>query len=701
MTYDLFISCPRNVEYLLDDELRGFGFVTKKVSPSGVYGTADLKTLYHLCLWSRLANRVQWVLFSGDASDEHAFYQLCRQYDWPALLSKDNTFVVDFYGQAAYINNTMYGAQRLKDAIVDSFMSLGQRPSVDKRNPDVRFHAHLKNNILTVSVDLLGYSLHQRGYRIAAGDAPLKENIAAAMLVRAGWESLLAKGYDFVDPFCGSGTLLIEAAMMATQTAPGLLNHHHAFHSWPDHNAALWQQCVDEAKAKQQPLTCRLFGFDTDPRVIDVAKANMANIGFAEEITLKQQAIKDFQPLLAPALIASNPPYGERLSDAKSVLACYQALGQALYHHCQGSKAAILTSEPSLAYAIGLKVAKRYHLYNGPLPVGLYCMTIDADNQLKGETQERLNPRMAALKNRLEKNQKHLNRWLKRTGHTCYRLYHADLPDYAFIIDVYGDWAHVQEYAPPKEIPEAKAQKRVAEMQHVLPKVLDLPPAHIVLKQRKRQKGATQYQAMAKKGHNLIVTEGRAKYTVNLFDYLDTGLFLDHRVLRLRFSQTLKQKRFLNCFCYTGTVSVQAALAGAMTWNVDLSNTYLTWAKDNFHLNKLDPNQHHFIQADCLQWLKDCAQRFDVIFLDPPSFSNSKRMQTTLDIQRDQVELVTLAMRCLAPEGRLYFSNNLRHFRLSVEIQEKFQTRDITAQTLDEDFKGGKKSHQCFEICHR
>lgn len=704
MNYPLFISCPRNMEYLLENESKTLGLAVNQVSPMGVYGDADLKTLYEICLWSRLANRAQLILFSGDVTDEASLNQLCSQYNWKELFSVDKTIAIDFHGESSFINNTMYGAQLVKDGIVDYFKQFGNRPSVDKNNPDIRLHAYMKHDKLTVSLDLLGYSMHQRGYRLAAGSAPLKENVAAAILIRIGWPQLAEQGYNFVDPFCGSGTFLIEAAMIASKTAPGLLRHldkKQVFKNWHGHDEQLWQAVIKAAEQKRQPIKNSILGFDGGIKILEIARENINNSGFAESITVKQQAIKDYQSQpgasSTPGLLVCNPPYGERLADPLTLLPLYQDIGRALFTHCQGWQAAVLTTKPMLAKAIGLRFDKQYNFYNGPLKAKLYCIQIDDSNKLATNSHGKLNPNAQALHNRLTKNRKHLSKWLKRTNTSCYRLYDADLPDYAFAVDLYGNWVHVQEYAPPKEIPEHKAHKRIVEMLQVLKDVLDIPASHFVLKQRKRQKGSEQYQRFDKKNRFITVTEGAAKFRVNLHDYLDTGLFLDHRPLRLQFSKSL-QGNFLNCFCYTAAFSVQAALSGATTCNVDLSSTYLEWAKENFKLNQIRLSDHSFIQADCLQWMKDCREKFDVIFLDPPSFSNSKRMETTLDIQRDQEMLVDLAMKRLVSDGILYFSNNLNKFKLSQKISEKYQVVDITTKTLDEDFKRSKHIHHCYKI---
>ena len=699
-TYPLFISCPRNMEYLLADEVKALGLAITKTSPMGVYGDADLKTLYNICLWSRLANRVQLILFSGKVADAKAFYQRCRQFHWPSLFTVDKSLAIEFHGSNRFINSTMFGAQLIKDAVVDTFRAeTDERPMIDKQLPDIRLQAHIKYQTLTVSLDLVGYSLHQRGYREATGGAPLKENVAAALLMRCQWPSLAAEGYAFVDPCCGSGTLLIEAALMAANIAPGLLRSDQALKHWLGHDDELWQQCRADAQSARRAITNSISGYDNDKKVLIKARDNIANAGLSQYINVCHQSVAGFTaPSYAHGLLLTNPPYGERLSDPLQLKPLYQQLGQALATHCRGWQAGVLTADPNLAAAIGLRVDKTYQFYNGPLPVTLSTYTLDEQNQYREPAPKRLSASAEALRNRLLKNQKALNKWLKREVITCYRLYDADIPEYAFAIDIYNDWAHVQEYAPPKTVPEKVAAKHTQELLQVLPQVLELPDNHIVLKQRQQQKGKQQYQALNQKREQMTVYEGGVKLLVNLHDYLDTGLFLDYRPLRKQFSDKAPGRRFLNLFCYTASVSVHAALAGAQTTNVDMSKTYIDWAMQNFKINRLALKGHRFIQADCLQWLRQCREKFDAIFLDPPSFSNSKRMQTTFDVQRDHAALIEQTMRLLAPGGALYFSTNKKKFVLADDVCEKFAVKEITPQTIDPDFKRTPEIHRCYLI---
>ncbi|KTD18803.1 N6-adenine-specific DNA methylase [Legionella lansingensis] len=698
MKYPLFISCPKGLEYLLEEEVKSLGLHVTRISPQGVYGEVeDIAIIYQLCLWSRLANRVQLLLFSGEAHNEQSLYKLCNIFPWQTVFTADKSLAIEFHGTSTHIRNSMFGAQVVKDGIVDHFRQFkGLRPSVERGNPQIRLHAHLKNDIVTVSYDLTGYSLHQRGYRTQAGEAPLKENVAAAMLIRARWPQLAAKGYSLHDPFCGSGTIVIEAAMMASQIAPGLLRQDQSLIHWAQHQPSLWEKVRTLALQQVKPLRVKLKGTDSHTKAIKIAHANAERAGVLPLVEFAVAPINDAKPAYEKGLVICNPPYGERLGNVTQLVPIYQQLGATLHAHYQGWHAAVLTSGAMLAKAMGLRSDKQYTLFNGPLECKLYCINLEPENRLKGKGGASSGSQMLA--NRLRKNHQHLQKWAKRNHITCYRVYDADLPEYAYAIDLYNDYAVLQEYAAPANIPAHKAEKRSLEVIQIVPQVLGIAADKLVVKQRKPQKGSSQYQKMEETKHSITVVEGNAKLKVNLYDYLDTGLFLDHRLLRMRFAQLKPGTRFLNCFCYTASASVHAALAGAMTTNVDLSKTYLKWAQDNFKLNQLDLSQHQFVHDDCMEWLKITRDKFDVIFLDPPSFSNSKRMKQTLDVQRDQEMLIEAAMRLLNPEGILYFSTNLKQFKLSAAITEKYEVRNISAETIDLDFKRSKRIHHCFMI---
>jgi 23S rRNA (guanine2445-N2)-methyltransferase / 23S rRNA (guanine2069-N7)-methyltransferase len=311
--------------------------------------------------------------------------------------------------------------------------------------------------------------------------------------------------------------------------------------------------------------------------------------------------------------------------------------------------------------------------------------------------------------NRLRKNLRRLKGWCKRTGVTCYRVYDADLPEYAAAVDLYREaygaqrlFAHVQEYQAPRSIPEETTARRLDELIAAVLEVFDIPGEQLACKTRARGKGGSKYGRLDARGEFLVVQEGPVRLEVNLFDYLDTGLFLDHRPVRLRIGREVAGKRFLNLFSYTSTATVHAAVGGAAaSVSVDLSATYLDWARRNLDLNGADPAAHHLAQDDVVRWLETSRQTFDLIFCDPPTFSNSKRAED-FDVQQHHVRLLALAMARLAPDGLLIFSNNFRRFRLDRPALEGFALiEEITPRTIDEDFSRNQKIHGCWELRHR
>ncbi len=701
MNQPIFASCPKGLEYLLEQELQALGLSITHVSPQGVYGLASLETAYQLCLWSRIANRIQWILCQESCVNKDQIYQLCRQYPWSTYFSEHQSIHIEFHGSSADIRNTLFGAQLIKDGIVDHFRAIhGLRPSIARENADIRVHAYLKNDSLTLSLDMTGFSMHERGYRKEAGTAPIKENLAAAILMRAHWPNLATQNAGFFDPFCGSGTFVIEAAMMATHRAPGLLRHDQSFQSWLIHKPALWAQLKQDAIASIKPITIPLEGCDDDATLIQKAEANAARAGVQDCVRFHHQSVSHCKANATFGLLIGNPPYGERLGDVTPLVPLYQALGTTLSHQFQGWQAAILTTNPVLAKAIGLRSNKNYTFYNGAMACKLYCFNLDETNKLKHAILPHPEPTMVApmFANRLKKNHDHLKKWARKNNIQCYRLYDADLPEYAFAIDVYNDVVVIQEYHAPNSIAPHLVEQRRLDVLKATPLVLGLLPSQVVFKERMRQKGKDQYQKLNATQQYFVVDEGRAQFKINVHDYLDTGLFLDHRLMRFRLAKLPPHTRLLNCFCYTATASVHAALNGALTTNVDLSKTYLQWAQENFQLNHIDINKHQFIHEDCVDWLKRAKDRFDVIFCDPPSFSNSKRMEGVLDIQRDHQALIDACMRRLNPLGVLYFSTNLRSFKLDHEIINHYDVKDITPETIDIDFKRNPKIHKVFLI---
>lgn len=351
-----------------------------------------------------------------------------------------------------------------------------------------------------------------------------------------------------------------------------------------------------------------------------------------------------------------------------------------------------------------MRAEKQFKLSNGALPCHQknYVIAQRTVEQLEGaETQTTIAPDFA---NRLKKNIGKIGKWAKKEELDCYRIYDADLPEYNVAIDVYLDHIVIQEYAAPKNIPEEKAKRRLTDIIRATIQVTGVQANKVVLKVREKQKGRNQYQKLGQVSERMEVNEYGAKLIVNLYDYLDTGLFLDHKITRRRLGEMAKGKDFLNLFAYTGSATVHAALGGASsTTTVDMSNTYLQWAKDNMALNGCVGRQHKFEQADCLQWLENASTQYDLIFIDPPTFSNSKRMEDSFDVQRDHIKLMKNLKRLLREQGTIVFSNNKRHFKMDMDAMAEIglDAKNISSQTLPLDFERNKQIHNCWVVTHK
>ncbi|MDF2182739.1 bifunctional 23S rRNA (guanine(2069)-N(7))-methyltransferase RlmK/23S rRNA (guanine(2445)-N(2))-methyltransferase RlmL [Neptuniibacter sp. CAU 1671] len=716
MTGTLFVTCPKGLELLLQEELENLGLTELRQTVAGVEGQGGLEAAYQICLWSRLANRVLMPLHECPAQTADELYDGVQAISWLDHINSSGSLLIDFNGRSEGISNTHFGALKVKDAIVDQIrMQTGSRPEIAKVNPDVRVNVYLHRGKARISLDLSGESLHRRAYRLQSGEAPLKENLAAAVLLRAGWPERMSQDMPLIDPMCGSGTLLIEAAMMAADIAPGLSRKRFGFQGWKGHKSSVWTGLVAEAETRKAEGLARLkplfYGFDQDAKVLNAARQNAARAGVEQAISFETCRLEDLNKARIPevvGLLVTNPPYGERLGETQQLMFLYRYLGDFMKQQLPGWQAAVLSSNPDLCKVMGLRADKTYKLFNGALESRLvtYPIADKADTREATEQPEEttpLNQSSQMFANRLQKNRKQLARWVKKENIEAYRLYDADMPEYNVAVDIYGDQVHVQEYAPPKKIDPVKAFSRLQDVMHALPVALQVSPEQIVLKQRKRQQGSSQYEKQGESHRFFEVVEHGCRLLVNLHDYLDTGLFLDHRAMRRRVQTESAGKDVLNLFCYTGSVSVHAAVGGARsTTSVDMSATYLNWAKRNLELNGFGGAKHQLVQSDCVKWLHMQRQpAYDLIFLDPPTFSNSKRMQGVFDVQRDHVELIQQAMRILRPGGVLYFSNNFRQFKLDHDALSDFTVTDITGQSLDPDFKGQTKVHVCFRIMQK
>ena len=711
----LFVSCAIGLEPVLADEMQLLG-LEPAPTKAGVHLEATLEDTYKVLLWSRVASRVLLPLFETNATGDE-LYAGAMDLDWSEHLHPGAQIAIEFSGQNKHIRHTRYGALRIKDAIADWFVARDlEPPKMSREEPDMRLSARLNRGQVEVALDLSGEAMHRRGYRERQGQAPLRENLAAALLYRAGWPKICEAGGSLFDPMCGSGTFVIEAAMMATDCAPGLRREFWGFQNWPKHDVWAWSRLCKEAEERfsvgRDTFSGAIIGADSSGYMVRMVRDNASRAAVQELVEFKTGNVTSADVLdVKPGLIITNPPYGERMGDEAQVALLYEAMGTQLREKFCGWKAAILSANAEYGRRLGMHSHKQYKVSNGKLACLLLLFEIDNKNFLTQSVAAEPSEGARMVANRIKKNHARLNSWLASENVTNYRVYDADIPEYSAAVDIYqtdsGRYAVVQEYAPPKTVDAAKARHRLNELITGVGIGLSIERQAILVKSRERQRGSNQYQPSDDRSDNwLLVQENAATLEINLEDYLDTGLFLDHRPVRREFRQISNGKSFLNLFCYTAAATVQAALGGAKSsLSLDMSNTYLDWAERNFVQNNIEQKRHRLERVDCLEWLAKQSlvadQKFDIIFLDPPSFSNSKKMEATLDIQRDHVRLIEQSMRLLEQDGLLIFSTNLRKFRMDTSALSHFELEDHTEQTLDLDFQRNSRIHQCWKVRHQ
>jgi 23S rRNA (guanine2445-N2)-methyltransferase / 23S rRNA (guanine2069-N7)-methyltransferase len=540
-------------------------------------------------------------------------------------------------------------------------------------------------------------------------------------LMRSGWPGDAEQNPALIDPMCGSGTLLIEGALMALGVPANAHRETFGVDALQGVDLALWSELRAEAEsaraaAHKQTLPRRLYGSDADAEQLRCAQAQSRRAGVLRHINYTQADIKDLvAPKDAPrGMLITNPPFGERLGGAaSSVRALMGTLGQAL-GALSGYTSHVLVADPEMGFALGLRAHKTHSILHGPLACTLLHLKPQAVRASSRAHDD-------VLLNRLQKNVRGLKAYLKEQNITAYRLYDADLPDYSVAVDIYEDTqgqrhAHVQEYAAPADVPESLAQSRLRRVLEAVGEVMDIGPHNMALKVRRRQRAQDQYgkdearritsparRPKAKRTDGFWVMEGGLKYFVDLHSYVDTGLFLDHRRVRAWMAKNARGKSLLNLFGYTGSVSVAAAHGGAQsTHTVDLSATYLAWAEDNLDANGLLHERNRLIQADCLEFIsQNATRRYDLAFVNPPTFSNSKRMDTEFDLVRDHATLLDATMAWVKDDGVALFSTHARRLRMDETLLQRYAITEITKQVRPKDFDRAKNGCRAWLIRHK
>ena len=718
-----FATSAANQGDLIAEEARKAGAERVRVTPSGVDFEGSLETGYRFCFETRISSRLLMGLFvDDDIISDKELEEATAMLPWEEYIDPTKTLKVTCTTQnCRYITNSHYGALKVKDGIVERIREKfnGERPYIEIHEPDLTVHVHIEDTTVKWYVDFSGENLSMRGYRGEQTEALLKEHLAAALIGRSEWRKSVNDGnpLPFYDPFCGSGTIAVEAALMATDTAPGLLRKKpYPFESLPNFDKEAFDRVVEEAEERRRKAIderdISIFASDISRTAVEISKAAALKAGVYDFISF---SVQDFTKLEKPPVskgcIVTDPPYGERMT-VRDIDLLYENTGKVLQNVFKGWDATILTGNSELLSNIDMEPDRTNTLFNG----GIMCqaahyhiftdeereaMMQKALEKKKQRQAEPLTPGAEMAYNRLMKNLKEITPLMKEQGVECYRIYDADMPEYSASIDIYmGKWVVVSEYAAPDTIAPEDAKRRLGELVRATEKATGIDEDFIYVKERSRQKGKGQYTRLAANNKMMVARENGVRFLVNFTDYLDTGIFLDHRPVRMMIQEMAKDKRFLNLFCYTGTATLNAIKGGALsTVSVDASSTYLAWMEENLKLNGYSTVFGNLLyKSDVIDWLWDTYDKFDLIFCDPPTFSNSKDRRGSFDVQRDHVKLIDAAAMHLSPGGTLIFSNNYRKFKLDPEVMEKYVVEDITEKTIGDDFKRDMKIHHCYLI---
>ena len=759
---EFFASCLSGLEKLLAAELKELGIKRTRPLGGGVAFYGEAAQVLRVCLWSRLASRVLCVVTRTSAVDADALYAGVREVEWADFIRPQTSIAVRAHGTNANLRNTHFVELKVKDALCDQLMQRdGTRPDVDTADPDIVVDVRIRDEKATISVDLTGQSLYQRGYLDAHNDAD--RSIACAMA--AGAVACVGRGlaqrdeadssaWSLVDPACGDGVLVIEAASCAADLACGLTRDKWGLFGWAGFDEAAWDALLDEADERfergldaleqaasahqQKPgdkrgWNARFMGATTSSPSLSLARQNAKRAGLRQVVSFEFAQTREISDLVKRAcggtqssVVASMLAQGDAARDGaqrQADLNAFVSAAQAAKTQCGEDVAAVLVGDADIASRYGIspcehmvfgrgRIAQAVVVFNAPPQEGIVIRIPDnqggAEHEL--EVHEASSEQFAA---RLRKVFKERKKWAKREGIGNYRLYDADLPDYAVAIDIYtgegqargNDYVHIAEYAAPHTIDAQLARRRFEDVLAIVPVVLGVRPDHVFSKTRIRDKGGAQYADRSRRNYVTHVIESGHLFEVDLSGYLDTGLFLDHRTTRQMIEKLSDGKRVCNLFAYTGSASVYAAAGGATeVCTVDLSQTYLDWARRNMEQNGFEGPEYTFERADVMSWITQTRRqprRFDFIFVDPPTFSNSKAMGTkTWDVQRDHVELLIGVSRLLTKGGQAIFSCNLRSFKPDVEQLARYgvEIEDITPQTIPHDFERNPKIHKAYRV---
>ncbi len=715
---DFINTCAAGLEPLVSEELSRWEAQQLDIRRGAVSWSGGLETGYRACLWSRFSSRVILVLERFDISTSDELYEASHQFGWEDHFGEQHSFAIDCsIGGDAPVNNSMFAALRVKDGIADRFRERsGRRPTVRLERPDIRINLHIFGQQAVLGLDLSGESLHRRGYRVEAGTAPLKESLAAAVIALSGWtgETML------LDPLCGSATLLIEAALIYSDSAPGLGRSYYGLLGWAGHRDKIWSRLIEEAVEREEAARAKpwpeLIGYDGDQTAVRSARKNIARAGLEDRITVSRRELHRLQEKADSGWLVCNPPYGERLSEKQSVRYLYQFLGQRLQRSFTSWQIALFTAVPDYADLLKLEITNSYRLFNGPLSCRLLCGTplpmVDEHGendrlqplQLDREVQE-----TAAddFSNRLKKNYRQLSPWAAKHRLDCFRVYDRDLPQYNVSVDVLGQCLLVREFAPPAGKDARLVDDRFQAVVRSVRTLFEAGRDQVFISRSFKQRGPgkTPIKGRQRPLKLYEVIEADGVFLVEQGGDLEAAICLDQRFIRQRIASLVgdvpDQASLLSLFDTGGAASVQAALSGAhRTTTAGLPQKQWERVRMNFARNGMALEHHRLIEGAVLPWLKQSRDSYDVIYINPRRDRYFYSRSETFSFVAEHRQLIEYAMRCLRPDGRLFFSSLLSSFQLDRDVQRRFVCDNISSAMLPADFKRQRQRFVCWQLSH-
>ncbi len=754
----LVAACAFGLEAIVKRELIALGYSPRVSQPGRVSFDGDWEAVCRTNLWLRTADRVLVEVQRFPAPDFEALFETIKAFDYSQFLPADAKFPVVGKTRLSKLTSLPAIQRSTKKALVESLLHFHKATTLDESGELYKVEVALLNDEATITIDTTGDSLHKRGYRKLMGPAPIKQTLAAAMVDLTVWKPERV----FVDPFCGTGTIPIEAAMMGMKIAPGI-NRDFSASDWRQIGFDIWKKTRDEARDSiDRDVKMQILAADTDEESLSMARYHARLAGVESQIRFEQKPFESLEHDQQYGCLVTNPPYGERLQQQEELIPLYEQF-PAVMQKLPTWSLFVITSYDRFEKVIEKRATRRRKLFNGRLectyfqflgprpPKGFFdgvpelnlvetaakttaaplgqTRGLSLAEQLGEAAQESVTPisspqinykqvsnvqpvfdglqdkdreQAQLFTNRLKKRARHLRRWPTRRGITCLRIYERDIPEIPLVVDRYEDAIHITEYERPHQRSLSRHSAWLQLMKTTAAEALNVPVEQVFLKRRQKRRQGDQYEKIGDRKKMRTVSEGGLKFLVNLSDYVDTGLFLDHRSTRAMVREQAQGKSFLNLFAYTGSFSVYAADGGAIeTTTVDLSKNYLAWAQENLKLNGLDGPQHQFVSSDSIEFLekavRDPSQRFDLVVVDPPTFSNSKRTEDDWDVQEQHVEMLTLVSQVLNPHGVVYFSTNFRKFKPRLKELSQFESIEISNMTVPEDFRN-RKIHRCWKM---